>query len=176
MRRIFLGLAIWNTIFLLTTAALGWWASADPKNRHLFHFTAGVTSALFTCLTQCIVMIHFSGSGKGVKEAIEGNAIADDPKMGYVRRTKRIRGRMSAWVYPAVLLIVAATLLGGAYDGSRFFHDPPAKQLTLHYFHLGLSIFAVIFNLYSFVAEYRLIKENAAMIAELNRLIASKQS
>ena len=175
MKRIFIGLALWNTIFLLTTSVLGWWASVDPKTRHIYHFTAGVVTALFTCLVQCIVIIHFSGSGKGVKEALEGHKIPDDPQTGYARRVRRFRGKMSAWAYPATLLIVAATLLGGAYDGARFFHDPPAKQQALHYFHLGLSIVAVAFNLYSFVAEYRLLKDNAEMIAELNHLIAQTQ-
>ncbi len=174
VKRIFLGLAIWNSIFLLAVCGLGWWASYDPASRHFWHMWPGVVVCLFTCLTQCIVIIHFSGSGKGVKEAVEGNAIADDPETGYARRVRRFRGKMSAWAYPAVLLIVTATLLGGAYDGARLFHDPASKQQTLHYFHLGVSLFAVAFNLYSFVAEYRLICENTAMIAELNRLIEQR--
>lgn len=171
MKRIFLGLAIWNSIFLLTTAALGWWASVDPKTRHVYHFSAGVATAIFTCLTQCIVIIHFSGSGKGVKEALLGHQIADDSETSYARRVSRFRAQMSAWAYPAIFLIVSATLLGGAYDGARLFHDPAPRQMLFRYLHLGVGVSSVAFNIVSFVAEYRLICGNARMISELNRKI-----
>jgi hypothetical protein len=182
VKRIFVGLALWNTIFLLATASLGYWASLDPvhsfdpAHRHIWHFTAGVATAIFTCLTQSIVIIHFSGSGKGIKEAIEGHAIADDPITGYARRVRRFRGRVSGIAYSAVLLMVAATLLGGWYDRRLLFHYPAGEQMLTHLLHLSVSILALVFNLYSFVKEYRLITENAALIAEVNRLIARKSA
>jgi len=159
MRIIFLGLAIWNSIFFAATIVLG------MTHSRLAHFSVGLVTAIFTCLTHSLVMIHFMGTGKGIKEAVEGFSLPNDPQTGYVRRTRKFKGRTSGLATLAPLLIIVTTWLGAAYDTGRI--SPT--------WHATLATISVVFNLYAFVVEYRVIKENTEMLQEINRLIAAKK-
>lgn len=159
MRIIFLGLAIWNTIFFVLTIYLGE-THAWPA-----HFTVALITAIFTCVTHSVVMIHFMGTGKGIKEAVDAYSLPNDPETGYVRRTKKFKARTSGLATVAPLLIIVTTWLGAACHTGR--------MGTL--WHAVLAYFSVVFNLYAFVVEYRVIRENTAMMKEINRLIAEKQ-
>lgn len=160
MRIIFLGLAIWNTIFFAASLYLGL-THAWP-----LHFTIGLVTALFTILTHSVVMIHFMGTGKGIKEAVEAHGLPNDPHNGYVQRTKRFKARTSGLATLAPLLIIVTAVLGAAHD---------TRQLPLPW-HSWSAYLAVAFNLYAFVVEYRVICENTALMREINRLIAAKQT
>jgi MFS family permease len=159
MRIIFLGLAIWNTIFFVATIYLGE-THAWPA-----HFTVALITAIFTCVTHSVVMIHFMGTGKGVKEAVEAYSLPNDPQTGYVRRTRKFKARTSGLATFAPLLIIITTWLGAAYHTGR--------MGVL--WHTALAYFAVVFNLFAFVVEYRAIAENSTMIKEINKLIAAKK-
>lgn len=158
MRIIFLGLAIWNTIFLVATIVLG------ETHAWPIHFTVALITALFTILTHSVVMIHFMGTGKGIKEAVEAYSLPNDPETGYVRRTKRFKARTSGLATLAPLLIIATTWLGAAYHTGR---------INILW-HAALAYFSVVFNVYAFWVEYKVIAENTAMMREINRLIAEK--
>lgn len=158
MRIIFLGLAIWNTIFLITSLVLG------ETHAWPLHFTVALITALFTILTHSVVMIHFMGTGKGIKEAVEAYSLPNDPETGYVRRTKRFKARTSGLATLAPLLIIVTTWLGAAYHTGR---------INILW-HAVLAYFSVVFNLYAFWVEYKVIAENTAMMREVNRLIAEK--
>ena len=62
------------------------------------------------------------------------------------------------------LLIIAAAWLGGAKDVGMI------KGMA----HAWFSCFVVVFNLYSFWVEYKVIDENTAMIREIDAKIAAK--
>ncbi len=159
MRIIFLGLAIWNTIFFAATIGLG------VAHNRLAHFTAGLITAIFTCLTHSLVMIHFMGTGKGIKEAVEGFSLPNDPRAGYVRRTRQFKARTSGLATLAPILIMITTWLGAG-------HATRGWPLSLHQW---FAFFSVAFNLYAFVIEYRVIRENTTMMREINRLIAEQK-
>jgi MFS family permease len=160
MRIIFLGLAIWNTIFFVATLYLG------ETHSWPMHFTVALITAIFTCVTHSVVMIHFMGTGKGIKEAVETYSLPNDPQTGYVRRTKKFKGRTSGLATLAPFLIIITTWLGAAHHTGR--------MGVL--WHAVLAYFSVVFNVYAFVVEYRVIKENSAMMNEINRLIAAKKA
>jgi len=169
MRIIFLGLAIWNTIFFVYTIYLGETHSLMKYGQPLWwrdHFSVALITAMFTCLTQSIVMIHFMGTGKGIKEAVEGFSLPNDPQTGYVRRTKRFKARTSGLATMGALLVLVSAFLGAAHDTHRI------GVL----WHAVFAYFSAVFNVFSFVVEYRVIKENTAMIREINRLIAAKKA
>ncbi len=159
MRIIFLGLAFWNSIFFAVTICFG------LMQDRVVHFTAGLITAIFTCLTHSIVMIHFMGTGKGIKEAVESYSLPNDPQTGYVRRTRQFKARTSGLATLAPILIIVTAWLGAAHDTG---HMGVA-------WHAALALLAVAFNLYAFVVEYRVITENTAMLREINRRIAEKR-
>jgi MFS family permease len=160
MRIIFLGLAIWNTIFFVATLYLG------ETHAWPMHFTVALITAIFTCVTHSVVMIHFMGTGKGIKEAVETYSLPNDPQTGYVRRTKKFKARTSGLATLAPFLIIITTWLGAAHHTGR---------MGLLW-HAVLAYFSVVFNLYAFVVEYRVIRENSAMMHEINKLIAEKKA
>jgi hypothetical protein len=159
MSTIFLGLAFWNVVLFGVTI----WMGVTHQSLHWQHQAVGVLTGIYTCLTHCIVMMHFMGSGKGIKEAVETHNLPDDPQTGYVRRTKKFKGRTSGLATLSCLLIIGVVWLGGAKDVGML------KGMT----HAWISYFVVVFNLYAFYVEYRVIAENSAMIREIDSKIAS---
>ena len=162
MSKIFIGFVFWNTVLFGVTI----WLGVTHQSAHWQHQAAGVLTGIYTCLTNCIVMMHFMGSGKGIKEAVETHNLPNDPQTGYTRRSRRLHARASAMATLCCLLIIVAAVLGAAKDTGRL-------QGSTHAWFAG---FAVAFNLYAFYVEYRVIAANTAMIREINAKIATKQS
>jgi hypothetical protein len=105
MRIIFLGLAIWNTIFFVVTIYLG------ETHARMNHFTMALITAIFTCLTHSVVYIHFLGTSKGIKEAVDAFSLPNDPETGFERRAKRYKARMRPMAMFAPLLVIVTTWL-----------------------------------------------------------------
>ena len=161
MGKIFLGLVFWNVVLFGITI----WLGVTHRSAHWQHQAMGVLTALYTCLTHCIVMMHFMGSGKGIKEAVQTYNLPNDPQTGYTRRSRKLHGRASAMATLSATLIMVTAWLGGAKDVGIL------KGTT----HAWFAFFAVAFNFYSFWVEYKAITTNTAMIREINALIGGKQ-
>ncbi len=159
MPKIFIGLVFWNLVLFGVTIWLG--AAHHSANWH--HQAVGVLTGIYTCLSHSIVMMHFMGSGKAIKEAVATHSLPDDPKTGYTRQTRRFKGRTSGLATLACLLTIGVVWLGGAKDVGML------KGMT----H-GLIAYAVIgFNLYAFWVEYRVICENTALIRQVDAKITT---
>src|SRR5580698_8201904 len=136
MRLLFLGMVIWNIIFFAATIFMG---MAHYSN-HWQHQALGVVTGIFTCLTHCVVMMHFMGSGKGIKEAIANYDIPNDPETGYTRRLRKMTARSSSMATFGCISIIIVVWLGGAKDVGR-----------LHGLTHGISSwFVIAFNIYAF--------------------------
>ncbi len=160
MGKIFLGLAFWNVVLFAVTI----WLGVTHHSAHWQHQAMGVLTAIYTCLTHCIVMMHFMGSGKGIKEAVQTHNLPNDPQTGYTRRSRKLHARASAMATFCCLLIIAAAVLGAAKDTGRL------RGTT----HAWFACFVVAFNFYAFWVEYKVITENTAMIREIDATIAAK--
>ena len=163
MGKIFIGLAFWNVVLFGVTIALG----VTHQSSHWQHQAMGVLTGIYTCLTHSIVMMHFMGSGKGIKEAVETHSLPDDPKTGYVRRTRRFKGQTSGHATLCCLAIIVTVWLGGWMDTHK-------GNVAAHRWHMWFAWFTVAYNLYAFRAEYKVIAENTAMIREIDGKIAGK--
>jgi hypothetical protein len=161
MSKIFLGLVFWNTVLFGVTA----WTGYTQQPYQWRHFGMGLLTAIYTCLTHCIVMMHFMGSGRGIKEAVESHGLANDPQTDYVRRTRQFKALTSPAALFSCLFIMTAAVLGAWTHTSP--HNPSAFQ-----WHRWLAWVAVAYNLYAFRVEYRAISENTAMIRDINRRIS----
>ena len=160
MGKIFVGLVFWNIVLFAATIFLG----ITHCSAHWQHQGMGVLTGIYTCLTHSVVLMHFMGSGNGIKEAVETYGLPNDPKTGYVRRTRRFKGRTSGLATLSCILTIIAVWVGGAKD----------VGLSKGMAHAWLAYLAVGFNLYSFWVEYRVIKENTDMIREIDAMIAGK--
>lgn len=163
MNIIFVGLVFWNVVLF----AFKVWASANHWSANWL-FSLGVLTGIYTCLTHSIVMMHFMGSGKGVKEAVETHQLPNDPQTGYVRRTRRFKGQTSGHATLSCILIMVVVWLGGWTQTSP--GNPVAFQ-----WHRWFAYFTVAYNLYAFWVEYRVIRENTAMIHEIDAQIVQQR-
>jgi hypothetical protein len=152
-------------VLIAITIALAWM----HKSSHWQHQAMGVLTGIYTCLVHSIVMMHFMGSGKGIKEAVETHALPDDPETGYSRRTRKFKARTSPVATFGSLFIIIAVWLGGWMDTSR-------GNVTAWQWHRWFTWFAVAYNLYAFRVEYRAIAENTAMIREIDAQIRGRKS
>ncbi|MCS7048075.1 MAG: hypothetical protein NZ483_02110 [Verrucomicrobiae bacterium] len=155
---IFLGLVFWNLVLFGVTI----WLGIGHYSLHWQHQAVGVLTGIYTCLTHCIVMMHFMGTGKGIREAVTAHRLADDPETGYTRRARRFKGQTSGHATLACVVILVAVWLGGWMDTSK-------GNLTAHLWHKWFSWVAVLYNLYVFAIEYRVIRQNTDMIREINQ-------
>jgi len=168
MNVIFLGVIFWNILLFIATviAGIGGWK--------VWHFTLGVCTGIFTCLTHSLVFIQLIGSGKGIKEAVSAYSLPDDPKTGYVQRTKQFKSRAFPYAMFVPMITIAAAWLGAWHDTNRF--AAPGWLSASHQWHMGTAWLAVISNLYAFWKEYQVIAENSVMLREINGLIRTKNA
>ena len=172
MSLIFCGVAIWNVIFLIVSIATAYLGhAADPGA--WWHFTAGVFTGIFTMFTHCLVIIHMSGSSKGIKEAIGAYGLVDDPETGFQRRVRRNRAKVSPYAYLGSLLIMGVVFLGGWHHSKLIWHESHNFNLSFEW-HRWAAWFAVVFNLYGFWKEYQVVRSNTEMIREMNALLEEK--
>jgi hypothetical protein len=160
MGKIFIGLVFWNIVLFGITI----WLGVTHHTAHWLHEAMGVLTGIYTCLTHSIVLMHFMGSGKAIKEAVETHDLSNDPNTGYVRRTRKFKGRTSGLATLGCLLTIAVVWLGGAKDVGML------KGTT----HAWVAYAVVAFNLYAFRVEYRVIRENTDMIREIDAKIEAK--
>lgn len=166
MTAIFIGLAGWNTAFFAATLWLAW--SGNP-----WHWAAGLVTGIFTLLIHSIVFMHFIGTGKGIKEAVESYGLPDDPETGYVRRTKKLKARVFPHATFASLAIIVAIWFGGWYHSQRWLDH--YENATAYAWHRWGAYLALLYTAYAFYAEWKAIRENTTMLAEINALIARRE-
>ena len=167
MTTIFVGLVGWNTLFLAVTLWLAVTGNA-------WHWSAGLVTGIFTLLVHSIVFMHFIGTGKGIKEAVEGHRFEDDPQTGYVRRTKRLKARVFPHATFASLAIIVAIWLGGWYHSQRWLDHH--ENFVAFEWHRWVSWLALLYNYFAFWTEWRAIRQNTTMIRQINKLLVAPKS
>jgi hypothetical protein len=164
MGTIFVGLAFWNVVLFAVTI----WLGATHHSTYWQHQFMGAITGIYTCLTHCAVMMHFMGSGKGIKEAVAEYSLPNDPQTGFTQRSRKLHARASAIATLCCILIIVAVCLGAWSDTHK-------KNAAAHLWHRWFTWFAIACNLYAFWVEYQVIRENTAMIREINAKIQAKK-
>lgn len=161
MTKIFIGLVFWNIVLFAVTA----WTGYTHQPYQWRHFGMGLMTAIYTCLTHSIVMMHFMGSGRGIKEAIESLVLPAELRNGWLQQTRLFKARTSSLATLSCLLIMTAAILGA------WTHTSPGTAVAAAW-HRWIVWIAVLVNLYAFQVEYRVIADNAALIREIDRRMA----
>jgi len=124
-----------------------------------WHMALGVFVGVYVSILQVMVMFHFIGSGKEIKQAVE--VVGGDADVA-----KRLR-RMKMQVMPAAtfapILVGAGVILGGGAH-TRALGD-------WAWIHWALSGAGLLLNLWAFPIEYRCLVANLELLKEVDERI-----
>lgn len=168
MNRLFLVLATFLALLLLSTFAVGWWSFSIPGDRgelkkdvFLVHFYLGLTTAIVGLLVHCLIFTYFLGTGRWVKEVGIAYKLNDADLPKTTRELKRV-------VFPPALyamLITIATSAAGA--GAQL-------QAWPWWVHATLGTLTLIVNFWAFRIEHECLTTNArvlsAVLEEVDRI------
>jgi hypothetical protein len=135
-----------------------------PGRAHwlMLHMLFGLLAAFANVLLHTAVMMHVVGTGRSIKLAVPYVRSGRD----YVREQLRMKNRSYPLATAASLAAVATAILGGA----RNFGAVPAAV------HGAVAIATIALNLVALPWDYRLLRENGAIVlaleAELETVVA----
>jgi hypothetical protein len=156
MHRIFAGMAIWAVIFMLGEGALGILTKHFEPRLVGWHMVAGVFVGIYVSILQVMVMFHFIGSGKEIKQAME--VVGADADV--VKRLRRMKMQvMPAATFAPILVGAGVILGGGAHTGALG---------GWAWIHWALAGAGLLLNLYSFPIEYRCLVANLELLKEVD--------
>ena len=161
MQGLYTGLALWNLALLAVASGLGAFAGADGGVDPQVHRLVGFFATLFGLLVQSILVTHFIGTMKWIQQ-VGPTAGVEDTKRA---RTAWIRGRMFPTVLSAMLVTVAAAILGGS-----------AREGLGLALHVVLAAAALLLNVLALLWAREAIAANRARMQGFERLALDRQA
>ena len=158
MHRIFAGMALWAAVFLVVQLALGVALRWHPAWVG-WHLGVGVILGIYLCILHVMVMFHFIGSGKEMKEAV--GVLGGDADV--IRRLRRLKMQVMPGATFAPMLYGAGVILGGGA------HTNALGDWAWVHWALGLA--GVALNFWVFPVEYRCLVTNLELLRELDERI-----
>lgn len=157
MHRIFAGMAIWAVVFMVGEGALG----VAIKRFHQpelmgLHLVFGVFIGVYIAILQVMVMFHFIGSHKEIKQAME--VIGGDAEV--VKRLRKMKMQVMPAATFAPILVGAGVILGGGA------HTKALGDWA--WIHWALSLAGLALNLYAFPIQYRCLVANLEILKEVD--------
>lgn len=163
MARIFVFLALLDTLALLAAFATGFVWGGDPRT--LIHFHLGLWSVVLNLAVHCIIFIYFLGTGRWVKEVAIAYELPDQP---WPKLTRELKRRTFPPALAAMVISIAAAAAGMG-----------AMRQTWHpNIHLALAVATLLVNFWAFWIEFRDVTINGrvmdAVLAEVDRIRAER--
>ncbi len=155
MHRIFAGMAVWAVALLLAQAGAGIALRWNPGWLGI-HLAGGVILGIYLCILHVMVMFHFIGSGKEMKEAAA--VLGGDAEV--LRRLRRLKMRVMPSATFAPVLYGAGVILGGGA------HTDALGDWA--WIHWGLGVAGMALNFWAFPVEYRCLVANLELLRELD--------
>jgi hypothetical protein len=160
------GLLFTTGLLLIASMVLGFWVVPGPGSQSfVVHFLVGLIASVMALFVHAMIMFYLIGSGKGMKEAIAryGNPDGFD----YLAKIRSYKVKLSgAQTLVIGITLVPAILGGGTASLSGSWISPQV--------HMWSAIIAVVANFWLFPKEYRIVKENGAMVHRLETLLTEK--
>jgi hypothetical protein len=170
MKRIFLTLAVLNSLALLAAFVLGVifmqerQAGTDAPTGYeplgatwfSIHMIVGMAAALLTLLVHCLIFTYFLGTGRWVKEVARAYAL---PDAELPKRTREFKRRVFPPALFAMLSAIAAVASGAGAQTSL------TSLWSLS--HPVLAVLVLIVNGYAYVVEYRIVAANSAVMDQV---------
>jgi hypothetical protein len=159
MHRIFAGMAFWAVVFMAGEGVLGVLTKRGMPGLVGWHMILGVFVGVYVSILQVMVMFHFIGSGKEIKQAIE--VVGGD--LDVVKRLRKMKMQVMPAATFAPLLVGAGVILGGGA------HTKALGDWA--WIHWALSGAGLLLNLYAFPIEYRCLVANLELLKEVDERI-----
>ena len=150
MYKILLSISFINILLLIAEVALGFAASKHDVRLMNYHALLGLFTALFFCLMHSICVFHLIGSGKDIKEA--SKILNEHSEI--VEAVRIFKRQVAPWAYSSIFLIMAAAISGAGVHTMAF-------SAVVHKI---IWITAILVNIYTFIVEYRAVKENLMLM------------
>jgi len=150
-------MAVFLAVFWAIVVGLGF--AMEPGQIRV-HIAAAFFLVVCVLFVHSLVMFYLIGSGRAIREALS----VRDWGRPWIRRMRSIRGRCM----PAAFFSMLATM-GTAWAGAAA-HTAMILPAT----HRWIALSACGLNLVSFVVEFRQLRANSALIAELQRELEGK--
>lgn len=164
MHRIFAGMAIWAVIFMVGEGALGVLTKRFQPALVGWHMVFGVFVGIYVSILQVMVMFHFIGSGKEIKQAIA--VVGGDADV--IQRLRKMKMQvMPAATFAPILTGAGVILGGGAHTGALG---------AWAWVHWALALSGLALNLYAFPIEYRCLVANLELLKEVDEKIKRELS
>lgn len=152
-------MAVWAVVFMVAEGVLGVITKHFQPALVGWHLVFGVFVGIYVSILQVMVMFHFIGSGKEMKQAIE--LVGGDAEV--VRQLRRMKMQVMPAATFAPLLVGAGVILGGgAHTGTLG---------SWAWVHWALSGAGLVLNLWAFPIEYRCLVANLELLREVDERI-----
>jgi hypothetical protein len=149
-------LAVFTSLILCTTFAVGWlsWArGAERGNEATFmiHFALGLLSVLVCLAVHCLIFIYFLGTGRWVKEVAIAYKLPDEP---LPKETRELKRRAFPPALFAMLVPIFAAAAGTAAQ----------RQEWPWTIHAGAAVVTILINLWAFRIELACVRANVTVL------------
>lgn len=124
------------------------------------HMLWGCFTALMVIFLQCLIFGFFINSGKSIKKVVKDRGLSGD----WIQKTKDYKNRSYPMLMLAILISVAAAILGGGVSVGAL---PIWVHVVAVWTALGV-------NVYSFWISYKVIAENVEAIHQINREVDTR--
>jgi len=140
---------------LMVTCYLGF--AMDGRIGLQQHFLFALFATFVAILAQCMSMFYFIGTAKQVKDLLGSHPQAPE----FIGRTREFKSRVFPPVTLAILLTMAAWIVGGGVD----------TRVIPVWIHTFLAILALATNVFAFFREIRYMAKNNILLDEVAVLI-----
>jgi len=159
MKRIYLALAVYSTLFFVGTIALGLALHATGSETWKFwHLRVGLFVAIFICFVHSLIFIHLLGTGLGIKRAIDEHKLGEGPKQDLYRFKMR--------AFPPAMASMLATIATAVLGGAALTGSSATP-------HLVLAIVALVANVLTFPWVVKQLGENERVLREVEKELAA---
>jgi len=155
MHRLWLGCNIWNALFLVAAAWMGW--AGSPH-----HVRVSIFTAVFTCLVQCGIIALFLGAAKLTKEHV-----------GRFNMPLRLIDQLNSVYHRLIpMAAVGATWVAAAAIAGGLSH---VGGIPL-WIHSLLATGAFLYLIAIIIPEYRLLSKMHDVISQVEGLLPAQGS
>ena len=169
MKRIFLSLV---TVGMLLLGA-AFWLGLDVGDLHVasdhtrktlsLHLLVSVAALIFAALVHAVLLTYFMGTSRWLEETAAAYKL--EPR--WVDENRALKYRTIPWLAFCLALLIANIPLGALSVDSGDWTLPALGTVSRSHVHLVFAVLTVVVNLAVNVLEYRAIRRNGQLIAEV---------
>lgn len=125
------------------------------------HLLLGLAAGIVAVSVHCLIFAIFTGAGKDTRLLVEDW----DLDKNFLKKSKVFKREVFPPALYCIMFIILTTTFGGVVSAGG--------SATYRWVHLILATFTFIYHLKCLVQEARAVDENAALLAEVNKVAAT---